>query len=114
MEVLRCSFGHQVTDLSFPNDSAYGSLQSDQQRDQAAMLGFPPHHFQPCVKNPLGFAWIGSCFSQCSRSSASASAESNDAADLSPGTSGKSWKDRDLFYGLTRAVSAVQCPKVTG
>src|SRR5882724_1321328 len=40
-----------------------------------AVLGFRRTHLRLCVKNPLGLAVIGSCFSQCSRSSASARAE---------------------------------------
>src|SRR5215472_834142 len=41
----------------------------------AAIAGFLRTHLRACVKNPLGFAWIDSCFSQCSRSSASARAD---------------------------------------
>ena len=37
--------------------------------------------------------------------------KSNGAWDLSPGTSGKSWKDRDLLLDLTGAVAAARCPK---
>src|SRR5262249_30796992 len=40
--------------------------------------------------------------------------KSNDALDLSPNTSGKSWRDRDLSCGLTPAVCAVQCSAATG
>ena len=40
-----------------------------------AVLGLRRTHLLECVKNPLRFAQIGSCFSQCSRSSASARAE---------------------------------------
>ena len=35
---------------------------------------------------------------------------SNGALDLSPDTSDKSWKDRDLFSDLTGAVAAARCP----
>src|SRR6476659_10176812 len=41
----------------------------------AAIAGFRRTHFWVYVKNPLRFAWIGSCFSQCSKSSASARAD---------------------------------------
>src|SRR6266850_7951765 len=41
----------------------------------AAIAGFRRTHLPVYVKKPLRFARIGSCFSQCSKSSASARAE---------------------------------------
>ena len=38
--------------------------------NSTVVLGLRRTHLRACVKNPLRFAWIGSCFSQCSRSSA--------------------------------------------
>src|SRR5262245_61351540 len=39
---------------------------------------------------------------------------SNGAADVSPGTSSKSLKDRDLLWDLTGAVVAVRCLGAVG
>ena len=90
-----------------------------QRRDQSqreklqrqALLGLRCSHFFPRAQNPsvgLGSARVAASVPDLRPARAQ---KNSDAGDLSPGTLGRSWKDRDLLSDLRVAVDAAQFPK---
>ena len=65
-------FGIRTAGLRFQTVTLRPTARATSNVTSTVVLGFRRTHLRACVKNPLGLARIGSCFSQCSRSSASA------------------------------------------
>src|SRR5436189_4602331 len=68
-------FGITTAGLRFQIVTLKPTARASSNVTSTVVLGFRRTHLRVCVKNPLRFARIGSCFSQCSKSSASAKAE---------------------------------------
>ena len=66
------TYDRKLTDI-FGVESEIAKAISD--AANSALVGLRRTHLRACVKSPLRLARIGSCFSQCSRSSASARAD---------------------------------------